>query len=134
LVRQVVLSSAYRMSSRPDERADAADPQNRLWHRAAVRRLDAEAVRDALLAVAESLDARLYGPPVPVYLTPFLEGRGRPTQSGPLDGDGRRSLYLAVRRNFLPPLLVAFDLPAPASCVGRRTVANVTAKALALMN
>ena len=42
-------------------------------------------------------------PPVPVHLTPFLEGRGRPAATGPLDGDGRRSVYLAVRRNFLNP-------------------------------
>ena len=73
------------------------------------------------------------GPSVPVYLTPFQEGRGRPA-SGPLDGDGRRSIYLAVRRNFLSPLLLAFDTPIPFSTVGRRTVSNVPAQALILMN
>jgi hypothetical protein len=68
-----------------------------------------------------------------VYLTPFLEGRGRPA-SGPLDGDGRRSLYLAVRRNFLSPMLLAFDTPIPFSTVGKRAVSNVPAQALILMN
>src|SRR5207245_6893563 len=69
-----------------------------------------------------------------VYLTEFLEGRGRPDASGPLDGDGRRSVYVAVRRNFLPAMMLAFDTPSPFSTVGRRTVSNVPAQALILMN
>ena len=70
---------------------------------------------------------------MPVHLTPFQDGRGRPS-SGPLDGYGRRSLYLAVRRNFLSPFLLAFDTPIPFSTVGRRTVSNVPAQALILLN
>jgi hypothetical protein len=70
---------------------------------------------------------------VPIHLTPFLDGRGRPG-SGPLDGNGRRSIYLAVRRNFLSPLLLAFDTPSPFSTMGRRSVSNVPAQALILMN
>jgi Protein of unknown function (DUF1553) len=66
-------------------------------------------------------------------LTPFQEGRGKPA-SGPLDGGGRRSIYLAVRRNFLSSFLLAFDTPSPFSTVGRRTVSNVPAQALILMN
>src|SRR6516165_5554548 len=54
--------------------------------------------------------------------------------SGPLDGAGRRSIYLSVRRNFLSPFLLAFDTPAPFSTMGRRTVSNVPAQALILMN
>jgi len=84
---------------------------------------DRSNVRDALLAVSGRLNPKAYGPSVPIYLTPFLDGRGRPG-SGPLDGDGRRSLYLAVRRNFLSPLLLAFDTPIPFSTVGRRSVSN----------
>ncbi len=133
LIRSLVLSSTYQMSSRPDDRADAADPQNRLWHRMRLRRLEGEAIRDAMLAVSGRLDRRLYGPSVPVYLTSFQDGRGRPP-SGPLDGNGRRSLYLAVRRNFLSSFLLAFDTPIPFSTVGRRTVSNVPAQALILMN
>jgi hypothetical protein len=75
----------------------------------------------------------MYGPPVPVHLTAFQDGRGKPA-SGPLDGDGRRSVYLAVRRNFLSSFLLAFDTPTPFSTVGRRTVSNVPAQALILMN
>jgi hypothetical protein len=66
-------------------------------------------------------------------LTAFQDGRGRPA-SGPLDGDGRRSLYLSVRRNFLSPFLLAFDTPSPFSTVGRRTVSNVPAQSLILLN
>src|SRR5262249_20455872 len=66
--------------------------------------------------------------------TPFMDGRGRPSESGPLDGDGRRSLYLNVRRNFLNPMFLAFDFPTPASPMGRRNVSNVPAQALTLMN
>jgi mono/diheme cytochrome c family protein len=134
LIRTLMLTRAYQMSSRPDPRAAANDPQNVLLHRANVRRLEGEAIRDALLAVSGRLDGAMFGPPVPVYLTPFLEGRGRPERSGPLDGAGRRSVYLAVRRNFPNPLLLAFDTPPPATAVGRRTVSNVPAQALILLN
>jgi hypothetical protein len=150
LIRALVLTSAYQMSSAPPspyplppqggegrvggvEEAEQHDPQNLLLHRMRVRRLEGEAIRDAILAVSGRLNERMYGPSVPVHLTPFLDGRGRPT-TGPLDSDGRRSLYLAVRRNFLSPFLLTFDTPIPFSTVGRRTVSNVPAQALILMN
>ena len=63
-----------------------------------------------------------------------MDGRGRPQHSGPLDGDGRRSIYLSVRRNFLNPMFLAFDTPVPFSTMGRRNVSNVPAQALTLMN
>ena len=121
------------MSSQPDAAADAADPGNLLLHRMRIRRLEGGAIRDAMLVVSGSANLRPFGPAVPIYLTPFQDGRGRPA-SGPLDGNGRRSLYLAVRRNFISPFLLAFDTPTPFSTVGRRTVSNVPAQALILMN
>jgi cytochrome c553 len=133
LIRALVLSSAYRMSSQPDESVDRADPDDVLLHRMRMRRLEGEAIRDAMLVVSGRLSDRLYGPPVPVHLTAFQDGRGRPA-SGPADGDGRRSLYLSVRRNFLSPFLLAFDTPSPFSTVGRRTVSNVPAQSLILLN
>ncbi len=133
LVRTLVLSRTYEMSSSPDGRGDALDPQDLLLHRMRVRRLEGEAIRDAMLAVSGRLDGRLFGPSVPVFLNDFQQGRGRPA-SGPLDGDGRRSVYLAVRRNFLSSFLLAFDTPIPFSTVGRRSVSNVPAQALILMN
>ncbi|WP_165075264.1 PSD1 and planctomycete cytochrome C domain-containing protein [Paludisphaera rhizosphaerae] len=132
--RLMVESSAYRMAARATPEADRNDPTNALLHRANVRRLEAEAVRDSLLAVAGRLDRRQEGPSTPPYLSPFMEGRGRPKASGPLDGDGRRSLYLQVRRNFLNPLFLVFDAPVPFSTMGRRHASNVPAQALALLN
>jgi hypothetical protein len=133
LIRALVLTRAYQMSSAPDPNADEADPGNLLLHRMRLRRLEGEAIRDSILKVSGRLNPAMYGPSVPIYLTPFQDGRGRPG-SGPLDGDGRRSIYLAVRRNFLSAFLLAFDTPAPFSTVGRRTVSNVPAQALILMN
>jgi hypothetical protein len=133
LIRALVLSSTYRQSSQADDGADRADPGNLLLHRMNRRRLEGEAIHDAMLLISGRLDRKLYGPSVLVHLTEFQEGRGRPG-SGPLDGDGRRSVYLAVRRNFLSPFLLAFDTPSPFSTVGRRTVSNVPAQALILLN
>lgn len=138
LHRRLVLSSTYRLASRgagaAGARAEAVDPQNRLLHRAHLRRLEAEAIRDGMLAVSGRLDSRMYGPGVLPHLTPYMEGRGRPEHSGPLDGAGRRSIYLNIRRNFLPPLFLAFDYPIPFSTMGKRSVSTVPAQALALMN
>jgi len=136
LIKRLVLSRTYAMSSAdadPD-RAREVDPSNALLHRMPVRRLEGEEIRDALLAVSGRLNDTMYGPPVPVHLTDFLTGRGRPGQSGPVDGHGRRSLYIAVRRNFVPMLMSAFDRPTPFSTRGRRDVTNVPAQALVRMN
>jgi hypothetical protein len=70
---------------------------------------------------------------VPIYLTPFMEGRGKP-KPGPLDGEGRRTLYIAIKRNFLSPMMLAFDTPIPFNAMGRRNVSNVPAQSLVLMN
>jgi hypothetical protein len=133
-IRRMVLSHAYRMSSRGDKDSIEKDPGNQWFTRARVRRLEAESVRDTLLSLSGSLDRSLEGPSVPVHLTDFLQGRGRPGQSGPLDGAGRRSLYLAVRRNFLIPMMTTFDSPTPFSSMGRRNVSNVPAQSLMLLN
>ena len=86
-----MLSKTYRMTSRPSDAAtEAKDPTNKLLYRMRVRRLQGEAIRDAILTVSGRLDSAMYGPPVAVHLTPFMEGRGRP-RSGPLDGAGRRT-------------------------------------------
>ena len=132
--RLMLLSSTYRMSSQGDHAADEADPQNKLLHRMPVRRLEAEAIRDAILAVSGRLDRSLYGPSVMPHLTPHMLGRGRPGRSGPVDSDGRRTIYINVRRNFLSPMLLAFDFPQPFSAIGRRNISNVPAQALSMMN
>lgn len=135
-IRQMVMSSTYRMSSQATvDQAGAAerDPENQWLYRTNRRRLPAESIRDAMLAVSGRLDPAMYGPSVPVHLTPFMEGRGRP-QGGPLEGDGRRSVYISVNRNFLSPMMLAFDMPSPFSTMGRRSNSNVPAQSLILMN
>ncbi len=133
LIRKLVLTRTYQMSSRPSAQALQVDPRNLLWQHMPLKRLEAEAIRDAVLAVSGRLDDKMYGPSVPTYLTPFMDGRGRPA-SGPLDGDGRRSLYLSVRRNFMNTMFLAFDYPIPFTSAGRRSVSNVPAQALTMMN
>ena len=111
LIRMLVTSSTYRMSSRADDStAEQKDPSNILFHRMPIRRLEGEAIRDSILAVSGQLNDKMFGPSVPIYLTEFMEGRGRPTKSGPLDGEGRRTIYLEVRRNFLAPMMRTFDV------------------------
>jgi hypothetical protein len=138
MIRQIVLSRTYGQASVPHPEIDPekiaqTDPQNKWLHRMPVRRLQAEAIRDALLAVSGKLNAQAYGPGVPTHRTAFMTGRGsRP--SGPLDGHGRRSVYQAVYRNFLNPFLLAFDMPSPFGPKGRRSSSNVPAQALTLMN
>ena len=140
MLRELVLSRTYRMDSNPHPQVDSTrlveiDPDNRLLAHHPLRRLQAEAIRDAMLAVSGRLDDRIGGPSVRVHMTAFMGGRGRPGGgNGPLDGDGRRSLYLETRRNFPEPFLQVFDLPTPFSTVGRRAESAVPAQALTLMN
>lgn len=135
MIRRLVLSNTFAMSSQPmDAQAESIDPKNILLHRMPVRRLEAEVIRDSVLAVSGRLNTQVYGQPVPVHLTEFVIGRGRPGKSGPLDGDGRRSIYTSIRRNFLPTMMLAFDAPIPFSTVGKRNVTNVPAQSLAMMN
>ena len=134
MIRYIVLSRTYQMSSYASETAVAADPKNLLWHHCPPRRLQGEVIRDSLLALSGRLDETVFGPPVPIHLTSFMDGRGRPGQSGPLDGNGRRSIYISVRRNFLSPFMLTFDTPVPFSSMGRRNVSNVPAQALILLN
>ena len=135
LIKRIVMSAAYRMSSEPaDAHAEEADPANLLLHRMPLRRLQAEAVRDAVLAVSGTLRDAQGGPSVAAYISPFMGGFRKPETSGPMDGDHRRTIYLEVRRNFLPTMLQAFDFPAPDTTHGARNVSNVPAQSLVLMN
>ena len=79
------------------------------------------------------LDEAMHGPSTLPFITTYMEGRGKP-QSGPLDGGGRRSVYINARRNFLTPLLLAFDYPVTFTPIGRRGAATIPAQALTLMN
>jgi hypothetical protein len=131
--RLMILTSAYQMSSRATEAAAKIDAENKLLSHMPVRRLEAEAIRDAILSVAGTRNPAMYGPSVPPYISSYQDGRGKPV-SGPLDGDRRRSIYIQVRRNFLTPFFLAFDYPLPTTSIGSRGVSTVASQALLLMN
>lgn len=134
MIKRILLSQTFQRATEVTEANLTSDPDNIFLHHFPVRRLEAEAIRDGVLAVSGYLDSTMYGEPVPVHLTDYMTGRGRPRVSGPLDGMGRRSIYTAVRRNFLSPMMLVFDMPTPFSTFGRRNTTNVPAQSLTLMN
>ena len=133
LVRRLVLIRTYQMSSQASPAALETDPSNRLLQHANLRRLDAEAIRDSILSVSGRLDPTMYGPSVPVhYVVRTVDLRNK--VSGPVDGEGRRSIYQEIRRNAHNPFLEVFDLPKPVTTRGQRDATNVPAQSLTLLN
>lgn len=130
-IRFLVTSKTFQQSALASADARQIDPGNELLCHARVRRLEAEAIRDAVLAVSGQLDLKMSGPGVNVYYVGKTEGGG---PKGPLDGDRRRSIYQRIRRNAANPLLEAFDAPKPASTRGKRDATNVPAQSLTLLN
>lgn len=133
-IRRIVTSHTYRQRSQLRQDAAASDGDNKLLHRQNVRPLEAEVLRDTLLAISGRLDKKLYGQSIEQPEEALTKARGRPGRHDPRDGYGRRSIYLAMRRNFMPEMLLAFDLPTPFATVGRRNTSNVPAQSLALAN
>jgi hypothetical protein len=132
LIRRIVLTKTFRQSSLPNERAVQLDPGNELLHHHSARRLNAESVRDTILTVSGRLDRTLFGPSVHPHREKEIDYRK--LWSGPLDGDGRRSIYIKVTRMEGPQFLELFDFPNPMATRGRRDRTNVPAQALALLN
>ena len=130
----MVASRAYQMSSTPSEAASRIDPANQLLQHMPVRRLEAEAIRDSMLAVSGQLELSMYGPSVPVYYAHETGQTKGDRPKGPLDGNGRRSIYLEVRRNATNPLFEVFDFPKPSTTRGERDLTNVPGQSLALLN
>ena len=134
MVRLLATSQAYQMSSAASEKSRQTDPGNKLLQHANVRRLEAEAIRDAILAASGELKQDMYGPSVRTYYAHDSGKAKGDKQKGPLDGDGRRSVYLEVRRNVTNPFLDVFDVPKPSTTRGQRDVTNVPAQSLTMMN
>jgi hypothetical protein len=134
LHRLMVTSATYRQSSTPDERALAEDPENTLYGRMFRRRLEGEAVRDALLAASGQLDRRVGGPSVFPDLPPGIETRGGWSRSPAESDRNRRSLYVFVRRNLKYPLFDAFDAPDTNVTCPERNISVNAPQALMLMN
>ena len=131
-IRRIVKSRTFQQASQSQAEASESDPSNELFHRYPARRLEAESIRDSILAVSGKLDRTMYGPSIHPY-------RAKPKAyrkllSGPLDGRGRRSIYLKVTRHGGAAFLEALDFPAPAMARGRRDVTNVPRQALTMMN
>lgn len=133
LVREIVLSRTYGVSSSFRADAERIDPGNELLTRAHRRRLPAEAIRDAMLFVSGRLDKTPGGSPVEglgVLVTQNKAGAKEFKRQASL----RRSMYLPIIRNELPPLLTTFDFADPDLVVGRRSTTNVPTQSLLLMN
>jgi hypothetical protein len=134
----LMISSVYRQSSRrpaeatetPGERVDSG---NELLWRMNLRRQEAEAVRDSILAVSGKLDETLGGPPV--HLEGSIDGLVTASEKQPdIKAQWRRSLYLMARRNYSLSLLDVFDFPVMALNCTRRTNSATPLQSLTLLN
>jgi hypothetical protein len=141
LHRLLLLSDTYRQSSLHPLQSEyeKTDAGNRLWWRAERRRLDAEALRDALLFASGNLRLDRIGGPsfTPELPADALEGlsmKSAAWKPSPPEEQGRRSVYLFAKRGLLPPLLTTFDLPDTTLPNCRRDVTTVPTQALALLN
>ncbi|MFI4851809.1 MAG: DUF1553 domain-containing protein [Gimesia chilikensis] len=132
MIRQIVLSRTYQLSSTPDPANLEIDPENHLLWRATPRRLEAEAIRDAILTVSGQL---IIDRPHGSTVTPLGDKLAR---SIPLEKlqppSNQRSVYLPVVRDYVPELFDLFDFPSPSLVSGTRAVTNVPAQALYLRN
>jgi hypothetical protein len=111
LLRDILMSKTFQRASG----SNAIDPENKLLSHWSTRRLEAEAIRDSIITLSGRLDPTLYG-----------ESVG--------SGDERRSIYVKVIRNSLPPFLTTFDAPVPFATRGNRDSTNVPAQSLTLLN
>jgi len=131
-IRSLVLTRTFQLSNHMSAAAKEIDPQNRLLQHYPARRMEAESVRDAIMVASGRLDRTLYGPSI----QPFREKEyaDRRLFPGPLDGGGRRSVY--IKNNLMegPKFLGVFNFPGGKLAQGRRDVTNVPAQALALLN
>lgn len=145
LHRLILTSTAYRQSSLRTDDLQRIDPDNRLLARMSVRRLEAEAIRDAVLAVSGRLSHKMHGPAVSVLPDADgqnVVGRGERDGNGILIGkqeglgedEFRRSIYVQARRSMPLGILEPFDLAGMAPNCERRTVSTVAPQSLLMMN
>jgi hypothetical protein len=136
--RLMLLSESYRMASTSNAAAEKVDPQGALLWRFTPRRMEAEALRDTILAVSGQLNLLAHGPGVyPKISREVLETQSRP-------GDGwhtseasqaaRRSVYVFVKRTLLVPELEVLDFPSTEETCEQRIVSTVAPQALTFLN
>ncbi|MFP6887665.1 MAG: DUF1553 domain-containing protein, partial [Opitutales bacterium] len=117
MIAFLATTKAFRLASTPSGEAKEKDPDNRLLSHARLRRLEAEPIRDAMLAASQRLNMN------------------RVAEGGSEGGNSaRRAVYRQAKRNALDPFLTVFDAPVPATAKGRRDSTNVPAQSLTLMN
>ncbi|MEM9827615.1 MAG: DUF1553 domain-containing protein [Planctomycetota bacterium] len=134
LIRQIVLSDAYRRSSRYDSHGDAADPENRLLWRAHRKRLPAESIRESMMVAAGRLDRTPIGHTMDDFGTLVSKNNDGESIRTEIADRPLRTIYLPVIRNYVSPLLRQLDFADPDLIVGKRPTTNVPAQALTLMN
>ncbi len=123
LIRSIVLSRTYRLSSSLGEQQE--DPENRRLAQMNLRRLDAEALRDTMLATGGTMQFKMGGATFPANLKTDVDFRFQAP---------RRSVYVPVFRSSLPELFEVFDFANPSMVTGRREVSTVAPQALFMMN
>lgn len=145
LHRLIVTSQTYKQSAIRDAEKDRSDPDNRLYGRFPMRRIESEVVRDAMLAVAGQLNSKPFGPATPVREDEFgqvvpghpnRDGAGRFVAATPL-AEGlaeRRSIYIQIRRTLPLNVLDAFDPPSLEPNCEARASTTVATQSLLLMN
>ena len=111
-----MLSAAYQVSALATDEQQAVDPKNELFARRLRQRLEAEAIRDSILAVSGQLDTTMFGPGT---LDPAMK---------------RRSIYFQIERSALPPMMTTFDAPDTLQSMGQRGSTTVAPQSLLLMN
>lgn len=132
LIRSIVLSRAYQLSSEFDYDNFEIDPENVYVWRMPKRRLEAEALRDSMLKLGGNLDRQR---PVGSSMAQYGEGRVRPNFRGdPATTDTRRSIYLPIVRDQIPEMLTTFDFPDPSLIIGERPTTTIPAQSLFMMN
>ena len=127
--RLIMASTVYRQRSQAHAEGLAIDPDNKLLWRMNPRRLEAEIVRDSMLAVSGTLDPKMYGQPVKTE----TKATGEIVPEGDAIG-GRRSIYQIVRRSAPQSLLEVFDAPIIEVNCPERSTSTTASQALALMN
>ncbi|HWE40242.1 MAG TPA: PSD1 and planctomycete cytochrome C domain-containing protein [Isosphaeraceae bacterium] len=138
LHRLILTSNAYKMSSRAEPKALAADPTNDLFWRFDMRRLSAEEIRDSILAVGGNLNLKMYGPGVyPEIPAEVLAGQSIPGngwgKSSP-EESARRSVYVHVKRSLVMPILESFDLAETDRSTPVRFATTQPTQALGMLN
>ncbi|EMI57283.1 protein containing DUF1549 [Rhodopirellula sallentina SM41] len=138
LMRQIVLSNTYRQSSIATPEQFNADPENRLLARGPRYRLDAEMIRDQILATSGLLSDRMYGPsvkpPQPDGLWQSVSMIGEVYQPDSGESIRRRSVYTFWKRSMPPPQMTILNAPLRDSCIARRERTNTATQALLLLN